>query len=267
MNTKTLQQTNNRKTTKELSHYNRMKYLLLLFSASLLLNIFLTSCDDGYSLNNLYADYGIINKNGQDYTITLDNGAVIYPSVSAVPLDELKDSARVIVNYTILADADTNLKIDYLVKVNDIYKILTKNILGYTPLISDSLGYDPVSFNNIWIRNGYINFDFFFTGGATRHMLNLAKHPGKTDDDRILLEFRHNAFEDPYNYHYRSLVAFPTRQIIADITQDSVLLRIKYHNYDTVSAIDITWFPASDKIVQRTPLKKNTAYPDPQLCQ
>lgn len=226
------------------------KYIFLLFLLSLILNIVLTSCDDdGYSLNNFAVDYGVIHKTGNEYTVRLDGGAVLYPSVSYYPSGYLKDKERILINFTVLQDADSSRSYDYYVKVNELYKILTKNILEYALISSDSLGHDPVVLNDLWIKNGYITFDFFFGGGqpGLKHMVNLTKHPERTEDGRILLDFRHNAFDDLYNYRFRGLVAFPAGQI-ADVQQDSVQLRVRYDSYDAEENLDITWYPKTDKL-------------------
>lgn len=229
------------------------KCFFILFFFLLLLNIMLSSCDnDGYSLGDIYWDYGVIQKEGEGYTVRLDNGAVLFPSASAVPAYYLKDKDRLIVDYTILGDAAAGSYFDYYVKINDVYKILTKDILEYTPLISDSLGHDPVILNEVWIKNGYINFDFFYSGGqpGVIHMVNLAKHPEKTEDGRILLDFRHNANDDLYSYKYRGIVAFPASQIY-DVWTDSVCLRLRYDGYGREETEDITWYMKENETNRR----------------
>lgn len=228
------------------------------FFLSLILNIFLSSCDDdGYSLGNFVIDYGVIQKSGNEYMIRLDGGAVLYPSVSYYPSDYLKDKERILVDFTVLQDADSTKSYDYYVKVNELYKILTKDILDYSLQNSDSLGHDPVFLNDIWIKNGYITFDFFFGAGqpGLKHMVNLAKHVEKTDDGRILLDFRHNAFDDVYNYRFRGLVAFPAEQI-TEGQQDSVQLRIRYDGYDKEQTMDIAWHMKTNKLTGKHSLSQ-----------
>lgn len=224
--------------------FAKKRYLFLSFIFILILNILFSSCnDDGYSLNDFYGDYGVVHKTSDTYTIRTDHGAVLYPAASNVPSCYLQNNDRILVNFTILGDADTTSPYDYYVKVNDVYKILTKNIVEYTPVISDSLGHDPVYLNDLWINNGFITFDFHFGGGqpGIKHMVNLTRHPLPTTDNRILLEFRHNAFNDAYTYNYRGLVAFPLYPI-EQAAQDSVRLRILYTGYEKEEAIDLTWY-------------------------
>lgn len=222
----------------------KARYLFIAFFSLLLLNILLSSCDDdGYSLNDLYGDYGVVNKEGNSYTINTDLGAVLFPSASNVSPDYLKDKDRVIVTFSILGDADTSSMYDYYVKVVDVYKILTKDVIPFSASISDSLGNDPIILDKAWIRHNYLTLDFVFGGGlpGLKHMVNLAQHPQKTEDGRILLEFRHNAFRDVSNYAYRGVVAFPVSSIQTE-AQDSVQLRIKYRENGRNKQYDLTWY-------------------------
>lgn len=221
----------------------KMRYLFFAFLGLLILNILLSSCDDdGYSLGDLYGDYGVVDKSGGAYTVKTDRGAVLYPVVSDIFSRYLKDKDRIIVYYTILDDADTNRYYDYYVKVRDVYKILTKEILPYRVSISDSLGNDPVEMKKIWIANDFLTLDFDFAGGRPgwQHMVNLARHPQETEDGRIILEFRHNAFEDNYNYRYRGLVSFPVSSL-RETAADSVRLQIRYRDFESDKSYNLTW--------------------------
>lgn len=234
----------------------KKKYLFILFFTSLVINILLTSCDnDGYSLGNLNGDYGVVNKiDENNYTVTTDYGNILFPSASNISGAYLKNKDRIIVDYSVLADAPADSPYDYFVKVNSIYKILNKDILPYRAEESDSLGNDPVSIGKVWIANDYITFDFLFLGGASgqRHMVNLVKKPELSSDNRIVLNFRHNAFGDIQKYSLRGLVAFPTSGII-ESPQDSVPLRIVYKGQgkDEIS-FDFTW-----KLHEDTPGQMN----------
>lgn len=245
--------------------FAKRRYLFLLFLFSLILNILFTSCDnDGYSLGDWWADYAVVHKTDNElFTLTTDQGAVLFPSASAIPSDYLNNNDRVLVNFTILGDADSTSPYDYYVKVNDVYKILTKDILDYTPSVSDSLGNDPIFLNEIRVRNGFITLDFFFGGslGGPKHMVNMARHPLLTPDKRIVLDFRHNAFGDPHSYNYRSLVAFPINNII-DTSQDSVQLRVLYNGYEKEEKVDLTWRAKENPMPRNVFLHQDQNLPD-----
>lgn len=101
------------------------------------------------------------------------------------------------VDFTILQDAIPGSKFDYYVRINGIERILTKNILPYSEEILDSLGNDPVIVNDYWIAQDFLTIEFFFAGGLVQHLINLTQHQGLTKDGKVLLEFHHNANNDP----------------------------------------------------------------------
>lgn len=223
---------------------------ILLFSL-FLLSFFIVSCDDKYEdLRYEYSDYGIIHKNGELTTIQTDRGALVCPSVWNIPA-EFKNKDRVLIYFNLLGEADSTEQFDYYVRINEIHKILTKDLIEYSSEISDSLGYDPIQLYNLWISREFINFDFYYGAGAPnlKHMINLALHPEKTADNRILLEFRHNAFRDPYNYKYHGIVSFRAAELL-DTPQDSVLLRIKYRGLEQDETVDLTWIPQENKLIK-----------------
>ncbi|MCR9011605.1 NigD1/NigD2 family lipoprotein [Gabonibacter chumensis] len=219
----------------------RILRLTVLFIIAVLV---VASCDDdGYSLSKFWVSYGVIHKSTEDnYTVKLDNGSVIYPSYSDVPTKNLQDSTRLLVDYTILQDATPGSKFDYYVRINGIEQILTKNILPYSEEILDSLGNDPVIVNDYWIAQDFLTIEFFFAGGLVQHMINLTRHQGLTEDGKVLLEFHHNANNDPDRYKLNSAVAFPLNKIFNE-TDDSVQLRVRYKGFDREEHFDITYRP------------------------
>lgn len=107
-----------------------------------LLSFFIVSCDDKYEdLRYEYSDYGIIHKNGELTTIQTDRGALVCPSVWNIPA-EFKNKDRVLIYFNLLGEADSTEQFDYYVRINEIHKILTKDLIEYSSEISDSLGYD-----------------------------------------------------------------------------------------------------------------------------
>lgn len=228
----------------------KQKGFILLFSL-FLLNFFLCSCEDKYEdLRYEYSDYGIIHKDREVNTIQTDRGALVCPSIWNIPA-EFKNNDRVLIYFNLLGEADSTEHFDYYVRVNEIHKILTKDIIEYSTEISDSLGQDPIQLSNLWISQEFINFDFYYGAGAPnlKHMINLAQHPEKTTDNRILLEFRHNAFCDPYNYKYHGIVSFRAAELL-NMHQDSVLLRIKYKGLEQDETVDLTWIPQENKLIK-----------------
>ena len=74
-------------------------------------------------------------------------------------------------------------------------------------------------------------------------MVNLTKHEGETADGKVLLEFRHNAYNDPENTSRNGYVSFPLKETFGEV-KDSVELQIRYKAFDqTDKTIDITYRP------------------------
>jgi hypothetical protein len=131
------------------------------------------------------------------------------------------------VNYTTLSDEQGGY--DHYVKVNDIWDILTKKIIEQTPQNVDSIGDDPVTINDAWVGNDYLNIDFMFNyGGVRPHAINLvidSLHPDVTPDT-LELEFRHNAYGSLSPRLYEGFVCFDLKPLQRTDT-DSVQLTIK----------------------------------------
>ncbi len=188
------------KTNTNLTLHKTVKYLgfILIFIATT------TSClkDDGYSLGKFWIDYGVIRGNKESFTIVTDNGKVLFPSATAISLSEVKDSMRVLVNYTILGDADKG--IDHYVKINGMRNVLKKNIVTLKPEITDSIGNDGVRVDNMWLTPAYdlLNIEFSYEGSPYyTHLINLVIDPEHPQDDKgnVILQLRHNKKGDPYN--------------------------------------------------------------------
>lgn len=223
-------------------------FLFIAFIVLLLTSLLMASCDDDDE-ETLYQSYGIIYKTDNSYTITTDKGSELTPSTTHFFPGSLADKDRVIAYFYLVEDYGTgdNALHQYKVDMLDIRKILTKDILGYSEDIADSLGYDPVGLSGVWAANDYITVEFIYSGGQSglRHMVNLSVHPEKTTDGRILLEFHHNAFDDPYQYQNWSIASFPASQLPVEEGEDTIPLRLKYKSYNGDKYYDFTWKPGS----------------------
>lgn len=211
-----------------------MKRKVLQFSMFVIL-LATVSCSksDGYSLGAFRISIATVNKiSDNSYSLTLDNGKVLYPSASDVRYIP-KDNQRVFVNYTILSDQYAEY--DHLVKVNDIWNILTKGVIDLTTSNADSIGNDPVKINNIWVANDFMNVGFMFNySGVRPHAINLVNNTTKTDADGnefVELEFRHNSYNSQSQYLFEGLACFnlkPFRR--SDV--DSVNIEVVVKEYD-----------------------------------
>ena len=130
------------------------------------------------------------------FNIILDGGEILHP-VRIIANNTYEDDDRVMVKYSIEEDNNDNT---FEVKLFDLNKILTKDILQLTSGINDSIGNDPIYIeeDNIWITNHYLSFVFEYYGEFQTHYINLVKlyEDTHTEDGKLILEFRHNANGD-----------------------------------------------------------------------
>ncbi|HOI48254.1 MAG TPA: NigD-like protein [Prolixibacteraceae bacterium] len=213
------------------------KYLFGIFAG---LVILFTGClkdDDSYSLDKMWVGFGIVDKQGPgylSYTITMDDGSVLYPSASNAPGFAVEDKGRVLVNYTILGDK--NVSGDqkaYYVKINSLRKILMKGILDITPAIEDSIGNDPIYVRDYWISKNLLNFELRYWGSYEVHYINLVKQPGVLTpaNEPIELELRHNKNGDREEIPFSAFVSFDLSSIKL-AGRDSVRFVVRSTDYN-----------------------------------
>jgi hypothetical protein len=192
-----------------------MKKLLILLMMGAVFS-FMTGCDmddDGYSLNDAWIGFGLVQKNAESdsFTIAMDDGEVLYPAVHNMSWSDLKNNDRVLANFTILGNRQNeNHDEQYYVKINSMRKILFKGILDITPAIEDSIGNDPIHVADKWIKKGMLNFELKYRGGSKVHYINLVKQPGAINPDNgpVILELRHNTNGDTDRYPLSAIVTF-----------------------------------------------------------
>lgn len=191
-----------------------MKKLLFLFMVGALIS--LSGCDmddDGYSLDDAWVGFGLVHKDSEAgiLEIAMDDGEVLFPLSNDYSWYGVKNNDRVLVNFTILGNKDTeNHDEHYYVKINSIRKILYKGILDITPAIEDSIGNDPITVKDRWIKGNLLNFELKYYGGSKVHYINLVKQPGviNLDNGPVILEIRHNNRDDNESIPLSAMVTF-----------------------------------------------------------
>ncbi len=235
---------------KKVSKHNPLRKInpsIKYFLFSLMTIFVATSCldDDGYSLDKFWIDYGVIDGTKENFTIVTDNGLVLFPSASAISFEGITDSARVLVNYTILGDATKPSEIDHYVKINGMRKVLKKGIITLTPEIVDSIGNDGVRIDNTWLTPDYdlLNIEFSYEGSPYyTHFINLVIDPEDAVDDQgnVILQLRHNKKGDPYTRPLlNSVASFDLRSIRKEGTNE-VGFRLKAKNIPGLEDYDQT---------------------------
>jgi hypothetical protein len=192
----------------------------------------------------------------------LDNGDRLFSKTTNLLNYHPKDGQRIIANYTILSNTDENNSHNYDVKLNDVYEILTKGVLKIKPQQQDSIGNNQIEIKNIWIGSNYLNVEFAYLGLDKTHYINLVSDSTKTySDNKIHLEFRHNANSDSPSYSKWGMASFDLRSLKAQsIPGDSLNLVI--HTREYTGSIDKT-YPLTYKFKVLSPVLfvKKVAFP------
>jgi len=192
-----------------------MKKLVFIAMVISVFSLF-TSCDndDDYcSQGDIWVGLGLIHKDAGSaaYTIAMDDGEILYPAAADTLWPSLKNNDRVLTNFTILGNKENpNHDEQYYVEIYSLKKILYKGILDITPAIEDSIGNDPISVRDHWLKNDMLNFELQYFGGSTIHYINLVKQPGEinTENGPVILELRHNTNSDNEQLPLSAIVTF-----------------------------------------------------------
>jgi len=207
--------------------HKKLFIISIVLSTILLVNI---SCDDNSrSLGNFGIDIAtVIPESENSYSLLLDNGKKLWPAATAVDYTNI-NKERVLLNYTILSSERDGF--DHYVKVNDLWRILTKNIIELDYQNEDSIGNDPIKANAVWVGGDYLNVSFHFNyGGERPHLINLVGNKTSTEvkNGIIELELRHNSFNSQAERLYEGFICFdlkPLRQNHADSVKLSVKVK------------------------------------------
>jgi len=220
--------------------FKAMKGLLKLMWI-LLAMVSLASCDwnddDGYSLNDFWVDFGLVESgdNGVGFKIHVDDGYAIIPvNADQINYEKYTNDVRVIANYTVIGDVVTEGDEEvYYAKINSLEKVLYKGVFDITPEKEDSIGNDPIHVKNVWKVGHMLNFHLHYWGASEIHYINLVKEAGEiTEDDLPLeLELRHNNRDDNKYYQMSAYVTFDLRSIEVE-GRDSVNYIVRATDFD-----------------------------------
>lgn len=201
-------------------------------------------------------------NNSTAFYFRLDNDTLMWTDKSNFPYYRPKDGQRIIANYTILEKKADSETYQYAVKLNDVYEVLTKGIFKISPEKQDSIGNDLIQVEDMWIGSDYLNVEFVYTGYDRIHFINLVSDSLKTyTDNKIHLEFRHNANGDYPMYRKWGVVSFDLRSLRHEAVADSLVLVI--HTRETGTANPDKTYERTYKFQQEASqqISKQVAFP------
>ncbi len=198
------------------------------------------SCDDNTrSLRNFGIDIATVVPQGYNsYYLHLDNGVKLWPASTDIEYMP-KENQRVFLNYTILSEEKDGF--DHYIKVNDVWDILTKQIVRLNSQNEDMLGNDPIKTNAVWVGGDYLNVSFMFNyDGERPHAINLASISSYSDSSQLGAELtlRHNSYNSGSSKLYEGFVCFDLKPLRVN-DADSVHISIKINEWVDLPGNDI----------------------------
>lgn len=164
----------------------------------------------------------------------LDNHSKMWTAVSNYSNYRPESGQRIIADYTILPEKPKGDNYDNDVKLNNIYEVLTKDLIKIDQSNRDYVGNTPIIIENIWISNDFLNVEFTFKGYNKIHFINMGFNPSQSyNDDKIHLEFRHNDNDDIATHRSWGMASFNIKSLqIAK--RDSVIIVVHSKSYDSI---------------------------------
>lgn len=176
------------------------------------------------------------------FDFRLDNGDLMHTNTAGVLNYKPKDGQRIIANYSIIeTTSPASNTVKNVVRLNDVYEILTKGIFRIKPAQQDSIGNDQIEIKSMWVGSDYLNVEFVYLGYDKNHFITLVSDDAKTyTDNKVHLEFRHNANGDYPSSSKWGVASFDLRSLKANHNpNDSVKLVI--HTKEYTSTVDKTY--------------------------
>jgi hypothetical protein len=176
-----------------------------------------------------YVSYGNLKFDSPTWYIYSDKGNRLNIVASEVTGFEFIEDLRVVANYSIVDDPIDTV---YNIRIYEIDEVLCKDPLTPSLLTQtkiDSLGTDPVNVIEAWFGGGiYLNitFELLCYDANIAHYINLVLDEEETTEDKLVFEFRHNAFDDLTYYNAYGRVSYDISSYIPEnLTEIDVTLK------------------------------------------
>lgn len=212
------------------------------FGLLAIMSIAIISCldDEGYSLNDRWIGFGMVQDDSGVRLIKLDDGNILRPVAWEYGLnygEDFDNGSRLLLNFTILDEIQNSdgTVSQYQVKVNQASEVLLKGIFHLTAENADSIGNDPIIVQDYWMTDSLLNFKLKYWGFNETHFLNLVQETEEPVlEDPIKLELRHNANDDDEALEYTAYVSFSLNQLRV-AGKDSVVVEVSSTDYQGVT--------------------------------
>lgn len=241
-----------------------MKFTWIILIFAFLAAPLIQSCsmDDGYNLPWLDADKIALvtiipvsdDEEEDEFYFLIDGNKKLYPGKTdrINSIYKWKAGQRAWVYYDELSETVPGY--DYNGDIFHIENILTKGVIAMDETTADSIGDDRVNIIGAWFSGDHLNIEFQFMGTPNPkdlHMVNLVRNEtqsGITEaGSYIMLEFRHNAYDDYPQETLTGIVSFRPPFTNSEVTKPFEGVRLRVNTiYDGVKYMEIK-FQGEDK--------------------
>lgn len=208
-----------------------------LFIGILLLFLVMSCNDDSNLYESNHIGIATVENPTQStaFDFRLDDRTFMHTNTAGLLNYKPKDGQRIIANYSFIEKVSPTSNSVNVVKLNDVYEILTKGIFKIKPAQQDSIGNDQIEIRNIWIGSDYLNVEFVYPGYNKTHYISLVSDSTKTyTDNKTHLEFRHNANGDYPSNSKWGMASFNLSSLkLNHAANDSVKLVIHTREYSS----------------------------------
>ncbi|MCC8146822.1 MAG: NigD-like protein [Bacteroidales bacterium] len=211
---------------------NNRVYLFILMVGSV---FFECSNDVDSCLENQSVAIATVNNPDEQslFFLDLENNDRLWTASSNFPQYKPSTGQRVIADYTILSEESEGNKVRNI-KLNDIYEILTKDLVTIDDSNRDSIGNSSIHIADIWISNDFLNVEFTFKGYNKVHYINLGFNTLKDyNDGKIHLELRHNNNDDVATHKSWGMASFNIKPLQIK-GKDSLNIVVHSKSYDSI---------------------------------
>ena len=199
--------------------------------------------DEGYSLGDFHVSYAtIVRESSSTYTLRLDSGEKLWIGAGYLNYPGV-EGQRVIADFTLLGDEYEGY--DHIVKVNNLYEILTKPIEEINTEEEDiEFGNDGLpSINKMWLGGGYLNVKFTHILPIKElHRVSIVQNKliEYPDDEYIYLEFRYNTYNDLSDYILNSIASFNLNNIDLKEKKGLKISWLDHKNVEHIEELELT---------------------------
>lgn len=190
--------------------------------------VILSSCSKFIDEEQIYVSYGNIGLDGSTWFIHTDYGNRLNITNDESVDFVFSEGTRVIAYYEVEGiPVDTT----YNIWLRSIMKVLTKSPVSLsllTPEQIEDIGDDPVNLIEAWYGRGYlnINFELFRNEPTISHFINLVFDDTESNDEQLVFELRHNAYNDLASIYSFGRASFDISTLLPeDITEIEVVIK------------------------------------------